>query len=555
MDVLQTQGAQCLSLVLQPTDPGSGLGHFQTCHQASIPAARARSMAAGATCSRGRPRRAATSSGRSRPRSAATVAWTTLMALSEPSDLDSTSLIPAHSSTARTGPPAMTPVPGAAGRSRTTPAAASPWTGCGIVPWMRGTLKNSFLASSTPLAMAAGTSLALPYPTPTVPSPSPTTTSAVKLKRRPPLTTLETRLMVTTRSTKAFLSGALSRPRLSRSRPPPRRSLRSPPLAPLAAPAPTPVPRRWGPGIRRSSSQKSRAARASQGQTALACTVSERGDAAVVTVAAAVKDDRLDARALGPPGEQLANLAGLGGLVTIEGPQVRFHARGRGHCCTQRVVDDLYEDVPARTRHDQAGTQRGAVDPLAHAQVTTTTRCALALGALDDQCHCLLTSLSDLAADLLACVANALTLVRVGLAQLANVCGDLADELLVDALDRETGGVLDGEGDALGRLDGDRVAVAECELQVAPLDCHAITRAVDLQLLLVALGDAEHHVVDQRAGQAVQRAGLPLVVGALDLDASLSRLGHRDRRSHKVQQLALRAFDRDSLPIDGNIDT
>jgi hypothetical protein len=44
----------------------------------------------------------------------------------------------------------------------TTPAAASPTIGCGMVPWMRGTLKKFFLASSTPLAMAAGTSLALP---------------------------------------------------------------------------------------------------------------------------------------------------------------------------------------------------------------------------------------------------------------------------------------------------------------------------------------------------------------------------------------------------------
>ncbi len=35
----------------------------------------------------------------------------------------------AHSSTARTGPPAITPVPGLAGRSRTTPAAVSPCTG------------------------------------------------------------------------------------------------------------------------------------------------------------------------------------------------------------------------------------------------------------------------------------------------------------------------------------------------------------------------------------------------------------------------------------------
>src|SRR5665647_1774246 len=294
--------------------------------------------------------------------------------------------------------------------------------------------------------------------------------------------------MVTTRSTKAFLSGALSRPRLSRSRPPPRRSLRSPPLAPLAAPAPapTPVPRRWGPGIRRSSSQKSRAARASQGQTALARTVSESSDAAVVLVAAAVKDHRVDAGALGPRSEQLANLACLCGLVTVERTQVRFHRRGRGHRGPQRVVDDLHEDVPTRPRHDQARAHRGANDPLAHAQVTTTTRGALALGALDDQCHGLLTGLSDLAADLLACVANALALVGIGLAQLANVRGDLADE-----------------GDALGRLDGDRVAEAKCELEVAPLDRHAVTGAVNLQFLLVALGDTEHHVVDKGAGQAV----------------------------------------------------
>ncbi len=95
-------------------------------------------------------------------RSAATVAWTMLIWLDDPSDLLRMSWMPAHSSTARTGPPAMTPVPGAAGRSMTTPAAFSPWTGCGMVPWMRGTRKKCFLASSTPLAMAAGTSLALP---------------------------------------------------------------------------------------------------------------------------------------------------------------------------------------------------------------------------------------------------------------------------------------------------------------------------------------------------------------------------------------------------------
>src|SRR5262245_16854604 len=48
--------------------------------------------------------------------------------------------------------------------------------------------------------MASGTTWALPSPTPTCPLPSPTTTRAVKENRRPPFTTLATRLIVTTRS-------------------------------------------------------------------------------------------------------------------------------------------------------------------------------------------------------------------------------------------------------------------------------------------------------------------------------------------------------------------
>src|SRR6266540_3717926 len=69
----------------------------------------------------------------------AMVAWTMLIALPEPRDLDGMSLMPAASTTARTGPPAMTPVPGAAGLSSTTPAPSWPITACGIVVFMRGT--------------------------------------------------------------------------------------------------------------------------------------------------------------------------------------------------------------------------------------------------------------------------------------------------------------------------------------------------------------------------------------------------------------------------------
>src|SRR5699024_1253603 len=120
------------------------------------------SRAAGATSSSDSPRRAATVSGDSRVRSALSTACTMLIGLAVPSDLVNTSRTPAASSTARTGPPAITPVPGAAGRCITTPAACSPWIGCWMVPWIIGTLKKFFLASSTPLAIAVGTSLALP---------------------------------------------------------------------------------------------------------------------------------------------------------------------------------------------------------------------------------------------------------------------------------------------------------------------------------------------------------------------------------------------------------
>src|SRR5579862_4002107 len=53
-------------------------------------------------------------------------------------------------------------------------------------------------ADSPPLRMASATSPALPSPTPTRPRLSPATTRALKLNRRPPLTTLAERLMNTT---------------------------------------------------------------------------------------------------------------------------------------------------------------------------------------------------------------------------------------------------------------------------------------------------------------------------------------------------------------------
>src|SRR5215204_5798608 len=352
-DPAQTQCSERVPLILLAARGAAHLADLELRHY-ELTACRARRIAAGVTSSTVLPRRLATSSGCSSPCSAATVACTTLIAFAEPRDLASTSCTPAHSSTARADPPAMTPVPGEAGRSRTTPAAFSPCTGCGIVPWIRGTVKKCFFASSTPLAIAAGTSLALPYPTPTVPSPSPTTTSAVKLNRRPPLTTLSTRLIATTRSTCGVFSCAPPRP------PPSRRSRRSPP--------PAPPPRRCCPGIRRPFRS---GWCSSEVQAVLAGRVGERRDAAVVLVAAPVEDDRADAGRLGPLGHQLADPLGGGGLVAVHLQAVRG---GRGQRDAADVVDDLGVHVPGGAGHDETRARRGAADLLAQPHVPAQPR-------------------------------------------------------------------------------------------------------------------------------------------------------------------------------------
>ena len=117
--------------------------------------------------------------------------------------------MPAISTTERTEPPAITPVPAEAGLSMTRDAPKCRSTSCGIVAPTNGTRTRCFLASSTPLRIASGTSPALPSPAPTTPLPSPTTTTALKLKRRPPFTTFATRLIWTTFSSRLSLDGSI----------------------------------------------------------------------------------------------------------------------------------------------------------------------------------------------------------------------------------------------------------------------------------------------------------------------------------------------------------
>src|SRR5918999_2591921 len=98
------------------------------------------------TRSTDRPRSAAISSGRRRSWRPATVAFTRLIGFCVPSDLERMSWIPASSSTARTPPPAITPVPGEAGLRNTRPEPNSPVTVWVIVEPCLGTRNRLFFA-------------------------------------------------------------------------------------------------------------------------------------------------------------------------------------------------------------------------------------------------------------------------------------------------------------------------------------------------------------------------------------------------------------------------
>src|SRR6185437_3615096 len=157
-DAAQTQRAQGVHLLAVGSVAALDLRHL---HAGSSSAATCASSAASvvpltpASVS-------ATCSGVRRPCRPATVALTRLIGFCEPSDLERMSWMPASSSTARTPPPAMTPVPGEAGLRKTRPEPKMPVVEWVIVEPCLGTRYRFFLARSTPFWMATGTSLAFP---------------------------------------------------------------------------------------------------------------------------------------------------------------------------------------------------------------------------------------------------------------------------------------------------------------------------------------------------------------------------------------------------------
>src|SRR5437870_10210010 len=201
-------GVRTLNHLVQPGKP-QAFDHQLVCYrgtnrgahplQVELAAAFIRCLGHGYSSSADLPRMAATSCRFFNFLSASKVALTTLCGLVVPIDLVSTFCTPAEVMTARTAPPAITPVPSGAGLSKTIPEPNRPITVCGIEVCVRFTRTRFFFADSIPLRIAWGTSFAFPEPYPTTAAlGSPTTTSAAKERFLPPLTTLVTRLIATT---------------------------------------------------------------------------------------------------------------------------------------------------------------------------------------------------------------------------------------------------------------------------------------------------------------------------------------------------------------------
>src|SRR5262249_37958629 len=309
----------------------------------------------------------------------------TLCGFRDPMHLVRMSWIPATSSTGRTAPPAMMPVPGDAGRRRTRPEPNTPITSCGIVPFASGTLKMFFFACSVPLRIASGTSLALPSPAPTCPFWSPTTTSAANENRRPPFTTLATRLMWTIRSTSSPTSSRL--------------------MATIVL---------------------------LKLQARLAGAVGDRAHAAVVNEAVPVEHDDVDALGEELLGHRLADRLGpvLLGLAGELAGQALLEVGRRGQDLVGRVVHRLRVDVLGRPEHGQPRALRRTRNLLADPRLAIDSRGHLVVFQLPHRGHRRPSSLGgaglpDLALDRLLDVLHALALVRLGGAERPHLRGRL----------------------------------------------------------------------------------------------------------------------------------
>src|SRR5665213_2212600 len=224
--------------------------------------------------------------------------------------------------TARTGPPAITPVPSGAGFSKTSPLPNFPSTVCWMVVASTLILRRFFLAASIPFLIAAGTSLALPVPNPTICAPgSPTTTRAEKLIFLPPLTTFVTRLIETTCSLRFRFAD----------------SIRFVGVVDITFYNPL--------GLEQKPAFTSR--------------VGQGFDPAMIQITAPVEHHRLHALLLGAFGQQFSDCLGAGYVAAIFDAAF-FVRRSRRQGVSRRIVDNLRVNVLDAAENGQPWPFRAA---------------------------------------------------------------------------------------------------------------------------------------------------------------------------------------------------
>src|SRR5215510_876171 len=126
--------------------------------------------------------------------------------------------------------------------------------------------------------------------------------------------------------------------------------------------------------------------------------------------------------------------------------------------------------------------------------------------------------LAFLAEDVFAGVSDALALVGLGRAEIANFGRHLADPLLVDTGHHDLGRLRRRDRDSLRDRIDDLVAVAERKLQVLSLHGGAVPDAGDFEPPLEAFRDAGNQVGQQGPRRAPQGARALAVVARVDLD-------------------------------------
>src|SRR5690606_1216462 len=307
---------------------------------------------------------------------------------------------------------------------------------------------------------------------------------------------------------------------------------------------------------------------ASELQAAFACGVGQRLDAAMVAVAGAVEGDLLDARGPGLLGDHAAHLGGgLGVLAVLQAlADVGLGGAGRSQDLRAVGAEQLCVDVLAGAQHRQARDAQFAdvragrlgaaqacgflVHGISSRRTAMKQVVALESPAMDDRAlaegsaSCLLGFLAN---DVLAGVLHALALVRLGRAEAADLRRHLAHALLVGTGDHDLGLGRGADGDALGDLEQHRVREPQRQVEVLALHRGAVTHAHQLELALEALGNAVHHVGDDRAqgtgdGDPLRIRVRQLRLAVLDLDLDVGGFGDRQR--------ALRALDADALGLD-----